>query len=322
MISCMREENLPLISVIVLTYNSAEYVISTLDSIRRQDYAGPIEIIIGDDCSQDNTVEICRNWLEEHAERFQRTTLLRSGQNQGVVGNYNSCIQIARGEWIKGIAGDDILANNALSLFFSTATEGEGERLFLYSSLCIFQEESQLQEPEKLRLLVGGPGNAEINLNYIFKKPAFWTNAPSFFFSRKLMEDIGYIPQLFRNVEDRPMFAKVLASGYSIYHISTPTVYYRVHEASLTSSMAGVRFAECNWKTYSEILRPCFGYLRRWDLDLRMLPQWYLCKQGGKSKKVSMFKLGCKLLWLIYRTLTFAFTLRPTRVVRCQKGMS
>lgn len=318
----MREENLPLISVIVLTYNSAEYVISTLDSICRQDYGGPVELIIGDDCSQDNTVEICRNWLEEHAERFQSTTIIRPEQNQGVVGNYNSCIKIARGEWIKGIAGDDILAPKTLNLFYQAATEKPGERLFLYSALRIFQEESQLDKPEELKLLKGGPGDADFDINYIFKKPAFWTNAPSFFFSRKLMKDIGYIPQLFRNVEDRPMFAKVLASGYSIYHVSTPTVYYRVHEASLTSSMAGARYAECNWKTYREILRPCFGYLRRWDLDLRMLPQWYLCKQGGKSKKVSIFKLGCKLLWFIYRTLTFAFTLWPTRVLRSQKGMS
>lgn len=322
MISCMRVEDLPLISVIVLTYNSAAYVRSTLESIYRQDYAGPIELIIGDDCSLDNTVEVCRNWLEEHAQRFRRVTLLLPEQNQGVVENYNSCIQAAQGEWIKGIAGDDILVDNALSLLFSAATEGNGERRFLYSSMCIFQEESRLQEPGKLKLQMGGPGDRAINLNQIFKKPNFWTNAPSFFFSRKLMEDIGYIPQIFRNVEDRPLFAKVLACGYSIYHLSTPTVYYRVHAASLTSAMAGVRFAECNWKTYREILRPCYGCLRRWDLDLRMLPQWYLCKQGGKSKKTSIFKLGCKLLWFIYRTLTFAFTLWPTRVLRSKKEIS
>lgn len=306
--------NLPLISVIVLTYNSADFVLSTLESIYRQDYAGPLEIIIGDDCSRDDTVKICREWLAEHASRFQHTRILQPEENLGVVGNYNSCIQEARGEWIKGIAGDDILVDNALSLFYNKAMEAEGKRLFLYSPLRIFQEESQLQAPEKLKLLQGGPGDSEININYIFKKPAFWTNAPSFFFSRKLMEDIGFIPPLFRNVEDRPLFAKVLASGCSIYHLSTPTVYYRMHISNLTSTMGSARYAECNWKTYLTILRPCFPLLRRWDLDLRMLPQWYLFKQGKKNKKVSLFKLSCKLLWLIYRILTFVFTLWPAKV--------
>lgn len=306
--------NLPLISVIVLTYNSADFVLSTLESIYRQDYAGPLEIIIGDDCSRDDTVKICRTWLAEHESRFRRSTILQPGENQGVVGNYNSCIQVSRGEWIKGIAGDDILVDNALSLYYNKAIEDAEKRLFLYSPLRIFQEESQLQAPEKLKLQQGGPGDSEIDINYIFKKPSFWTNAPSFFFSRKLMEDIGFIPPLFRNVEDRPLFAKVLASGYSIYHLSTPTAYYRMHISNLTSTMAGAHYAECNWKTYQAILRPSFPLLRRWDLDLRMLPQWYFFKQGEKNKKVSLFKLGCRLLWLVYRMLTFVFTLWPTKV--------
>lgn len=52
----------PLVSVIVITYNSAKYVLETLESIRVQSYQN-IELIISDDCSKDNTIDICRNWI-------------------------------------------------------------------------------------------------------------------------------------------------------------------------------------------------------------------------------------------------------------------
>lgn len=53
----------PLVSVIVITYNSSKYVLETLNSVAAQTYDN-IELIISDDCSKDNTVEICRNWLK------------------------------------------------------------------------------------------------------------------------------------------------------------------------------------------------------------------------------------------------------------------
>lgn len=53
----------PLVSVIVITYNSSKYVLETLNSVAAQTYDN-IELIISDDCSVDNTVEICRNWLK------------------------------------------------------------------------------------------------------------------------------------------------------------------------------------------------------------------------------------------------------------------
>ena len=49
--------NNPLVSVVVITYNSASTIIETLDSIREQSYKN-IELIISDDCSKDNTVDI------------------------------------------------------------------------------------------------------------------------------------------------------------------------------------------------------------------------------------------------------------------------
>ena len=72
--------NQPLVSVTVITYNSSKTVLETLDSIKAQTYQN-LELIVSDDCSTDDTVELCRNWIEQNKERFVRTELLTVEKN-------------------------------------------------------------------------------------------------------------------------------------------------------------------------------------------------------------------------------------------------
>lgn len=65
----------PLVSVSIITYNSSSTILETLDSIYSQSYQN-IELIVSDDCSTDNTVEICKKWIDEHKDRFVRVELL------------------------------------------------------------------------------------------------------------------------------------------------------------------------------------------------------------------------------------------------------
>ena len=65
----------PLVSVILVTYNSAKFVTETLESIKEQSYDN-IELIITDDCSFDGTVEVCNNWIEKNKTRFVKTNII------------------------------------------------------------------------------------------------------------------------------------------------------------------------------------------------------------------------------------------------------
>ena len=69
-----------MVSIIVITYNSAKYVLETLESARAQTYQN-IELIISDDGSQDNTVEMCKDWLSENNKCFVSTELLTVEKN-------------------------------------------------------------------------------------------------------------------------------------------------------------------------------------------------------------------------------------------------
>ena len=55
-----------LVSVVVITYNSEKYILETLESIKTQSYKN-LELIISDDCSKDDTVMICRDWLDNRS---------------------------------------------------------------------------------------------------------------------------------------------------------------------------------------------------------------------------------------------------------------
>lgn len=99
----MRE----LISVCIPTYNNEDVIEKTLQSIINQTYK-KIEIIIVDDCSKDNTVDVINGIKDD------RIVLHRNNQNLGMSGNWNRCVSLAKGKFIKLICADDILEVDCL----------------------------------------------------------------------------------------------------------------------------------------------------------------------------------------------------------------
>ena len=93
-----------LISVIVTTYNQEATIGRTLDSILAQQCHLPVEIVVGEDCSTDGTLAICRQYAERFPEQIR---LIANEQNKGIVDNYFDCLLAARGDYIADCAGDD-----------------------------------------------------------------------------------------------------------------------------------------------------------------------------------------------------------------------
>ena len=93
-----------MISVVVITYNQEATISRTLDSILMQQCHVPYEIVIGEDCSTDNTRAICQSYAEKHPEIIR---LICNQQNKGIVDNYFDCLLACRGKYIADCAGDD-----------------------------------------------------------------------------------------------------------------------------------------------------------------------------------------------------------------------
>ena len=94
--------NTPLVSICIPTYNGSQYLEACLDSVLSQSYPD-FEVVIVDDQSSDNTWDL----LNQYAARDNRIRLFRNEQNLGLVGNWNRCLELAQGEWIKFVFQDD-----------------------------------------------------------------------------------------------------------------------------------------------------------------------------------------------------------------------
>lgn len=107
---------MPAISIVIPTYNGAEYLCECLDSVLDQSYTD-FEIIIVDDTSKDATLKIAR----EYAHRDKRITIHENSINLGLVGNWNRCVEIARADWIKFVFQDDYLYPDCLRALYEAA---------------------------------------------------------------------------------------------------------------------------------------------------------------------------------------------------------
>lgn len=94
----------PLVSVCVTTYNHAEYIGQALESILSQRTSFGVEIVVGDDCSGDDTAEVVSHYVAQYPDRVR---LLTAERNMGMRANYRRTIEAAKGEYIAICDGDD-----------------------------------------------------------------------------------------------------------------------------------------------------------------------------------------------------------------------
>jgi len=93
----------PKVSIGLPVYNGEKYLHLALDSILEQDYTD-FELIISDNASEDGTANICRHY----AEKDRRVRYHRFETNQGASRNFSRVFELARGEYFKWAAYDDI----------------------------------------------------------------------------------------------------------------------------------------------------------------------------------------------------------------------
>lgn len=109
------------ISIIVPIYNVAAYIEEGLESIANQDFEHCYEVILIDDSSTDSSVDICRQFLQQH--RLANLKLIENKENQGVSATRNRGLDEVGGRYFMFLDPDDILPSNALSLLYGAAKQ-------------------------------------------------------------------------------------------------------------------------------------------------------------------------------------------------------
>ena len=92
----------PLVSVCIPAYNSGDTILETITSVLRQTYRN-LELIVVDDRSTDNTMQV----LEQISD--ERLKVYRNEKNLGMAGNWNRCLELCSGEYLKLLCADDLI---------------------------------------------------------------------------------------------------------------------------------------------------------------------------------------------------------------------
>lgn len=226
----------PLVSVVIVTYNSAKFVLDTLESVKNQTWKN-LELIISDDGSKDDTIAICSKWLAQNKDRFYNTLHLTVTQNTGIPANFNRGLRVVNGKWVKTISGDDVLLNNCISdnLQYSQSFP---ECSFIVSDVKEIDENGRIIRDEVVNEglnYIDKMSSVKKQLKAYTRWPVF-LNVPTFFCKTEVIAKVGYCDEEFKIYEDTTMVIRIFEQGLRMHYMNKPTVAYRIHNNSISRS--------------------------------------------------------------------------------------
>ena len=95
---------MPQLSVCMTTYNHERYIAQAIESVLGQRTTFAVEVVVGEDCSTDSTLRICREYESRYPDRVR---VIPSESNVGMHENYRRTIEACRGRYIAMLDGDD-----------------------------------------------------------------------------------------------------------------------------------------------------------------------------------------------------------------------
>lgn len=172
------KKELPLVSIVVPTYNVEQYIKQCVDSLLEQTYKN-IEVICVDDGSTDNTLPILK-FLEQKDERV----VLIQQKHQGVSAARNNGLDIAKGKYISFVDSDDFMQWNSYEILVDVAETNKLD-LIIFGANAIGEAPDWILKKLNTRYKYYEKGNAE---NVIFEeesaRPFLWLH----FIRRELFE--------------------------------------------------------------------------------------------------------------------------------------
>lgn len=295
--------NHPFVSVAVITYNSGKYILETLESIKAQTYDN-IELIISDDCSTDNTVDICRKWTDDNRSRFVAVHIVESPVNTGQSGNYNRAFDACTGEWIKEIDGDDRLLPNCITNFIEY-TWGHPEAKYIFGRMTFIGDDSGALEAVKNWFdysFFSMPQNEQLHW-LIHERNC--VPSPSSFYNRDYVLDLGVrCDERIQYMEDYPKWINLLQKGVHFFFLDKMVVEYRVDSGVSTHPRLSAEFYKTNllfdiyyrWPEWTRENQN-EGIKRIVQSQVNVYRQLLLCDEEiSRIKKTKAYRLGKFLL--------------------------
>ena len=299
-----------LVSLMVPAYNQEDYIVDSLDSIYAQTYQ-EIELLIANDFSKDRTLDVIKDWVNKHKERFVRCEIFDNPVNLGISKNCNLLLKAADGKYLKLLAGDDMLMPDAIEKQVSFF-ENNPETDLLYANAFSIgaSDHYPIKSINKQNLYYAAAPHYE---NGIAEAMSAYSviPAPTVMLKNTTVKNFG----LYREdlaFEDWEYFLRLATGGAKIAYLDYVVVAYRMLEVSASHFGKGEVEEERFDKVLEDEERVISEYIPKMK-DKSMDKFWnirlYLCIDRGfdttlkkilKEKKFNLSKIS-KILLITYK---------------------
>jgi glycosyltransferase involved in cell wall biosynthesis len=290
---------LPLVSVLVASYNNEAYIEQTLDSIASQTHKN-LEIIIVDDCSKDNSVQLIKDWIIRNSVK---ATLLKNEVNLGICKTFNKALAQANGKYVSIIGSDDLMLGDKLANQVSILEDAPAKVGAVYSDAFLIGPQAELYfgrfiqwhkhffdipQHDIFEILL--KGNFIPVMSILWKKECFDVCG-------NFDEELIY--------EDYDMLLRVSAQ-YDIIFSDRISVQYRVHPANMHSKLQSLPAVETNFRIFYKLIGVREG---KYDNLIKGSLDYYLLKLYElKSPKLREYYSKYKMHFNAGRVMDLALT--------------
>lgn len=130
-------ETKPLVSILVTNYNNSKYLVESLESAISQSYQNT-EIVIVDDKSTDDSVQVARDFINQHPDRH--FTLFVSPENKGCPASKRKSVELSHGDYFVFLDSDDKMSVDAIEKLLEVMLAKNGYSI-VYSTQYLCDEE-------------------------------------------------------------------------------------------------------------------------------------------------------------------------------------
>lgn len=222
----------PLVSIVVPTYNSEEYILETIESVKKQTYKN-WELIVIDDCSKDKTQEILESSKEE-----KRIKVINLNKNSGAGIARNIGIKEAKGKYIAFLDSDDIWDKKKLEKQISFMEENKYE--------FTFTDFHRIDEMGKIIKRLKVPKVTTYNKNLYYNT----IQTSTVIYNQEKLGKI-YFPEI-RKRQDYGLFQEILRKT-NAYGLNEDLMTYKIRKESLSYDKR--ELIKWQWKFYREVLK-------------------------------------------------------------------
>ncbi len=214
------------------SFNYGRYLSLAIEGVLRQSYSD-LELIIIDDCSGDNSVEIAQEWKR----RDERVVLVRHDVNRGLAATRNSGLAASSGEFIALCDADDIWLSGKLAIQMECFTR-DPQLALIHSDSAIIDADGALTGQRFSGLMHAKGQKTSGNLFDTLCRRNFIC-VPTVTLRKEALQYANGFDSRLRSLEDWVCWTQI-SRKYLFHYIADPLVQYRIHRAGLSSDAKGM----------------------------------------------------------------------------------